>query len=85
MIWRPPPIRWKGWNPRTGKQRLITTSPGLVAAETGNFDQAEKDFLEVSRLEPQNPSPQLNLAIVRLHRTNKVELAEARAALHALP
>ena len=57
---------------------------GLVAAETGNFDQAEKDFLEVSRLEPQNPSPQLSLAIVRLHRTNKVELAEARAALHSL-
>lgn len=57
---------------------------GLVAAETRNFDQAEKDFIEVSRLDPQNPSPQLNLAIVRLHTTNAVELAEARATLQRL-
>jgi len=57
---------------------------GMVAASTGQPDQAEKHFLEVSRLEPQNPSPQLNLAVVRLHRTNALELAEARATLQRL-
>jgi predicted Zn-dependent protease len=57
---------------------------GMVAASTGHPDEAEKHFLEVSRLEPQNPSPQLNLAVVRLHRTNTVELAEARTALQRL-
>jgi Flp pilus assembly protein TadD len=54
---------------------------GLVDAETGRPEQAEAHFMEVSRLEPQNPSPQLNLAVVRLHRTNAVELSEARTTL----
>ena len=57
---------------------------GMAAASTGRPDEAEKHFLEVSRLEPQNPSPQLNLAVVRLHRTNAVELAEARTTLQRL-
>jgi predicted Zn-dependent protease len=57
---------------------------GMVAASTGRPDDAERHFLEVSRLEPQNPSPQLNLAVVRLHRTNTVELAEARTVLQRL-
>jgi predicted Zn-dependent protease len=57
---------------------------GMVAASTGRPDEAEAHFQAVSRLEPQNPSPQLNLAVVRLHRTNAVELAEARTALQHL-
>ena len=57
---------------------------GMVAASTGQPDEAEAHFLAVSRLEPQNPSPQLNLAVVRLHRTNAVELAEARTTLQRL-
>ncbi len=57
---------------------------GMVAAATGRPEQAESHFLEVSRLEPQNPSPQLSLAVVRLHRTNTSELAEARTVLQRL-
>jgi len=57
---------------------------GLAAASTGRPEEAEKHFQAVSRLEPQNPSPQLNLAIVRLHRTNSLEWSEARAALQRL-
>jgi Flp pilus assembly protein TadD len=54
---------------------------GLVDAAIGRADEAEAHFIAVSRLEPQNPSPQLNLAVVRLHRTNTVELTEARTVL----
>jgi predicted Zn-dependent protease len=57
---------------------------GAVAAAANHPTQAEAHFLEASRLEPQNPAPQLNLAIVRLHGTNTSELAEARTALQSL-
>jgi predicted Zn-dependent protease len=57
---------------------------GAVDAAVNKPDQAEAHFLEASRLEPQNPAPQLNLAVVRLHRTNELELAEARTALERL-
>ena len=54
---------------------------GEVASTVGQFAQAEADFLEAARLEPTNPVPQLNLAVVRLHGSNTTALAEARAAL----
>jgi tetratricopeptide (TPR) repeat protein len=54
---------------------------GEVASTVGQLAQAEADFLEAARLEPANPVPQLNLAVVRLHGTNASALAEARAAL----
>ena len=57
---------------------------GTVAAAANQPDEAEAHFLEASRLEPQNPAPQLNLAVVRLHGTNALELAEARTALQRL-
>jgi Flp pilus assembly protein TadD len=57
---------------------------GAVAAAANQTAQAETHFLEAIRLEPQNPAPQLNLAVVRLHGTNESEMVEARAALNRL-
>jgi predicted Zn-dependent protease len=57
---------------------------GAVDAAVNRPDEAEAHFMEASGLEPQNPAPQLNLAVVRLHRTNELELAEARTALDRL-
>ena len=54
---------------------------GEVASTVGQLSQAEADFSEAARLEPTNPVPQLNLAVVRLHGTNASTLTEARAAL----
>ncbi len=65
-----------------GKKTAVYYSlAGEVASTVGQFAQAEADFLEAARLEPTNPVPQLNLAVVRLHGTNASTLAEARAAL----
>jgi Flp pilus assembly protein TadD len=57
---------------------------GAVAAAANQPAQAEEHFLEASRLEPQNSTLQLNLAVVRLHETNTLELTEARTALQRL-
>jgi len=57
---------------------------GTVDAAINKFAEAETHFLEASRLEPQNPAPQLNLAVVRLHGTNTLDLEEARIALQRL-
>jgi predicted Zn-dependent protease len=57
---------------------------GAVAAAANQPAQAETHFLEASRLEPQNPAPQLNLAVVRLHGTNTLDLEEARIVLQRL-
>ncbi|MGD0351652.1 MAG: hypothetical protein ABSB84_15260 [Verrucomicrobiota bacterium] len=57
---------------------------GAVAAAANQFAQAEVHFLEAARLEPTNPAPQLNLAVVRLHGTNTSAMAEARATLKRL-
>jgi Flp pilus assembly protein TadD len=57
---------------------------GAVAAAVNQPAQAEAHFLEAARLEPQNPVPQLNLAIVRLHTTNATAQAEARTTLKHL-
>jgi tetratricopeptide (TPR) repeat protein len=54
---------------------------GVVASTVGQFAQAEAHFLEAARLEPTNPAPQLNLAVVRLHGTNTLAMAEARTTL----
>jgi Tfp pilus assembly protein PilF len=57
---------------------------GAVAAAANQRAEAEVHFLEASRLEPQNPAPQLNLAVVRLRGTNTSALAKARAVLQRL-
>ncbi|MGD1083635.1 MAG: hypothetical protein ABSA47_02665 [Verrucomicrobiota bacterium] len=57
---------------------------GAVAAAANKPSEAEAHFLEATRLEPHNPAPQLNLAVVRLHGTNALDLAEARIVLQRL-
>ena len=57
---------------------------GAVAAAANQSAEAEAHFVEAARLEPQNLVPQLNLAVVRLHRTNAPALADARAALQRI-
>jgi Flp pilus assembly protein TadD len=57
---------------------------GAVASAAGQPARAEKCFLEATRLEPANPVPQLNLAVIRLHGTNAAALEEARASLKRL-
>jgi predicted Zn-dependent protease len=66
------------------KTAAYQTVAGEVALADNHADQAEMHFLEASRLEPQNPAPQLNLAVVHLHGTNTSELAEARSVLERL-
>ena len=57
------------------------TIAGTAALEGGHPDEAEAHFSEAIRLDPSNPIPQVNLAVVRLHRTNDLDMAEARIAL----
>ena len=57
------------------------TIAGGLAMAAGQPAQAESHFLEACRLSPGEPSPQLNLARIRLLSTNAQSLAEARASL----
>jgi len=54
---------------------------GTTALMGGQLDDAEAYFNEAIRLDPSNPIPALNLAVVRLHRTNSLDMAEARISL----
>ncbi len=57
---------------------------GTVAATANRPAQAEAEFSEAARLDPENESVRLNLAVVRLHGTNLPAITEARAALKQL-
>jgi len=57
---------------------------GAAAAAASKPAEAETHFLEASRLEPQNADPQLNLAVVRLHGTNTLDMEESRIVLQRL-
>lgn len=57
---------------------------GSVAAAMGNVPEAESHFREAARLEPENPVPQLNLAVLGLGQTNQQVLAQARSTLTLL-
>jgi cytochrome c-type biogenesis protein CcmH/NrfG len=54
---------------------------GTAALVTGQPEQAEAHFSEAIRLDPANPVPQVNLATVRLHSSNALDMAEARIDL----
>jgi tetratricopeptide (TPR) repeat protein len=54
---------------------------GTAALMGGQPDEAEAHFSESIRIDPSNPIPQVNLAVVRLHRTNTLDMAEARISL----
>ena len=57
---------------------------GTVDSFLGHFAQAEVHFAQAARLEPANPAPRLNLAVVRLHGTNDAALAQARTSLQEI-
>src|SRR6185369_2715477 len=57
---------------------------GSVAAAMRQFPTAEAHFLEAARLQPTNPIPRLNLAVVKLQGTNELAREEARATLRTL-
>lgn len=54
---------------------------GVICISLGEPDAAEAHFTEAARIEPENPTPQLNLAVVRLHQSNQLDMAEARINL----
>jgi len=69
----------------TGKSTVgFHNLAGGLAAMMGRQEEAQAHFLEASRLQPTNPAPQLNLAVMRLHSTNDMVLNEARTALGRL-
>jgi len=57
---------------------------GVVATGSGQLSDAELHFTEAARLEPWNPAPQLNLAVLRLHSSNTFDVAEARISLQQI-
>lgn len=57
---------------------------GAVASSIGEIPKAEQHFSEATRLEPANPAPLLNLAILRLRNTNAPIADQARATLRGL-
>jgi tetratricopeptide (TPR) repeat protein len=54
---------------------------GSIAYIEGNSEVAEAHYREAVRLDPSNPITQVNLAAVRLHGTNILDMAEARIDL----
>ena len=54
---------------------------GAVASTVNQLEEAATHFQEAGRLEPTNPVPRLNLAVVHLRSTNAAVLTEARASL----
>jgi predicted Zn-dependent protease len=57
---------------------------GQIALGSGNPGEAEADFNEAIRLDPSNPAPQLSMAVVQLHGTNSLDMAEARITLRRI-
>lgn len=57
---------------------------GALMTATGRFLEAEKHFQNASTLEPQNPVPRLNLAMIMIQRTNQQLAAQGRLMLEGL-
>jgi len=63
------------------KTAIYHNAAGALACGVGRISEAEMHFTEAVRLEPDNPIPQMNLAVIRLHGTNSSSLAQARMDL----
>jgi Flp pilus assembly protein TadD len=57
---------------------------GVLATGVGNQAEAQKEFAEAARLDSGNPVYQMNLAVMQLHGSNQLDLAEARINLKRL-
>jgi predicted Zn-dependent protease len=73
-----------GVSPSDKKTAMFQNTAGAVAAASNQPRAAVGYFQEAVRLEPQNPVPQLNLAILLLHSTNKLEFAHGQDSLQRL-
>lgn len=70
-----------GVNESGRKTAMYNSVAGTVALLSGQLKNAETYFTEATRLEPTNQIAQLDLAVVRLHGSNALDMAEARIAL----
>lgn len=66
------------------KTAIYQKMAAAVAVSAGRFSEAETHFSEAARLEPANPVSQLNLATLRLQKTNVQVSADARAIIQGL-
>jgi predicted Zn-dependent protease len=66
---------------KTAKYNMVA---GAVAVARNDLAQAEVYFLEAARLDPTNQVSRLNLAMVRLHGSNTLDMAEARIVLQRI-
>lgn len=66
------------------KTAVFQNVAGVVATAAGQVAEAESHFAEAARLEPNDLTPQLNLAILRLHSSNAVDVAAARISLQQI-
>src|SRR6202034_2719594 len=73
-----------GLPPADKKTAAYHNIAGTAALMGGQPDEADTDFSESIRIDPSNLILQVNLAVVRLHRTNALDMAEARIALQRI-
>ena len=64
-----------------GKNARFYNISGEIALMTGKPTDAESDFAQAVRLDPAALAPQLSLAVVQLHSSNTLDMAEARINL----
>jgi Flp pilus assembly protein TadD len=63
------------------KTAVYHNAAGTLAYRGGQVSEAIYHFTEAARLDPDNPVPQMNLAVIRLHGTNLTDMAKARTSL----
>ncbi|HZI33296.1 MAG TPA: hypothetical protein VFF11_13225, partial [Candidatus Binatia bacterium] len=69
----------------TGKNTAsYHNAAGVLAIGLGQNEVAQNEFAEALRLDSANPVYQMNLAVVQLHGSNQLDLAEARISLKRL-
>jgi len=74
----------EGVSPEGKKTVAYHNIAGAVASSVNRFDEAKAHFSEAIRLDPQNPFPQLNLAVVQISGTNQPAITEGRVTLQRL-
>lgn len=63
------------------KSPLYQNLAGVIAISQGQVAEAAQHFSQAAQLDPGNPAPRLNLAVVHLHGSNSLDQAEARIEL----
>lgn len=73
-----------GVDPTNKKTAEYHNAAAAVAISMGKNAEAEAHFQEVVKLNPRDPLPQLNLAVIHMHSTNSQVASEARAILNVI-